>query len=181
MDQRTPNFTPGEKECLFHLVAEYADVLEDKLTNRTSIKQKNLTWEKISTEFNIRAPIVCRRTTEQLKRLYENKKKVLRKKSAEYKRESFLTGGGPPAEVKWDPTDEILLRIINEKSIKGLNSQYDSDSVGLVKKSIEPHRQSNDSDENEIEKLTEETTYEFIPSLNNEVSIQFILLPPYVG
>lgn len=43
-------------------------------------------------------------------------KEVPVSKSTEYKKESFLTEA--PSEVKWEPTDKILLRIIMKELLK---------------------------------------------------------------
>lgn len=128
-NKRTPNFTIFEKECLIDIIVnKYATILEDKQTNRVSIDEKMKVWKKIETEFNNKAPIVCYRNSEQLHRFYENKKKELRKKMAEYKKQSYLTGGGSPPRLKLETIEEKLLKIINEKTVRGFHSEFDSDN-----------------------------------------------------
>nr|XP_023012694.1 ATP-dependent RNA helicase WM6-like [Leptinotarsa decemlineata] len=77
-------------------------------------------------------------------------KKDIRRKAADYKKQSFLTGGGQPPEIKWDPVDEMLMGIVNRKTINGLVSQFDSDSMG----SVEKNQRSNEST----------ISYEFTPN-----------------
>lgn len=128
-DKRTPNFTANEKDCLIDIIEKYAHVLEDKKTNRVSVDEKNTVWKKIEVEFNNKASIACYRNADQLRRLYENKKKELRKKLAEHKRQTFLTGGGPPPpDLILDYFEKILMKILNEKTVRGIDVQFDSDN-----------------------------------------------------
>lgn len=128
-NKRIPNFTPSEKVFLLNLIStKYAPIIEDKKTNRVSIEEKTRVWKNIEKEFNANAAIACYRSAEALKRFYENKKKELRRKLAEDRKERFLTGGGPAPIVKLDDTDEILLSIVNEKTMKGFAVTCDSDA-----------------------------------------------------
>lgn len=132
-EKRVPNFTQGEKFNLLKLISQkYAAVLEDKKTNKTSLEQKKNIWKEIESTFNASGPMVCFRSAETLRRLYENKKKELRKKLGEDKKRRFLTGGGVHCPVKFDETDEILLSIVNEKSLIGHVNKYDCDSDETV-------------------------------------------------
>lgn len=129
---RIPNFSPAEKESLMVIVMRYASILEDKKTNRVGLEEKTQAWKKIETEFNNTAPILAFRSQEQLKRLYDNKKKDLRKKMADHKKETYLTGGGPaPKNISLDKTQEILSHIMNEKSIRGFQVEFDSDNLDM--------------------------------------------------
>lgn len=66
--------------------------------------------------------------------MYENKKKEIRKVVAAEKRETFKTGGGLPESVpKKEVCDEILLSIMNKKSVYGIESVYDSDGIVIEK------------------------------------------------
>nr|CAI5870007.1 unnamed protein product [Callosobruchus analis] len=87
MTKRIPNFSPGEKTSLMRIILKQANIIESKTTNKVSIDYKSEAWKQITNEFNSTAPILCYRTAQQLKRLYENKKKDLRKKLAENKQE----------------------------------------------------------------------------------------------
>lgn len=135
---RTQNFTLDEKVLLVNIVGrKYKDIVENKKTDSVTATQKNEAWEEISEEFN-NTGIYVFRSKEILKRMYENKKKELRKTVAAEKRENFKTGGGLPECVpKKDPCDEILLSIMNKKSVYGMESVYDSDSLHINEENIE--------------------------------------------
>lgn len=127
--KRVPNFSPAEKQFLINLIAKkYAGVLEDKKTNRVSIADKNTAWKQIEEEFNSSGPLICYRNAESLRRLYENRKKDLRKKMAEERKQRFATGGGIMPVVKTDDTDEILISIVNKKSVEGIENKFDNDA-----------------------------------------------------
>lgn len=143
--KRVSNFTFAEKQFLLNLVSsKYSHILEDKKTNRVSLDEKNRTWKKIEKEFNANAPITCFRSNESLKRFYENKKKELRRKMADEKESHFLTGGGPaPPAPNLDETDNILLSIVNEKTVKGFDVTCDSDYEPITKK---PHQEEEETE-----------------------------------
>lgn len=51
--KRVPNFSPLEKQFFINLIAtKYADVLEGKKANRTSMDMKNRVWKQIEGKFN---------------------------------------------------------------------------------------------------------------------------------
>lgn len=129
MDQkkkRAPNFTTSEKERVITLVGKYRSVLENKKTDSISVSAKNEAWIKLTQEFNALAPNNVFRTTESLKKFWDNAKEDLRKRAGEEKRSLYKTGGGPPKYNK-KPEDELMLDIVNIKTIIGLTNPYDSD------------------------------------------------------
>ncbi|CAH1103844.1 unnamed protein product [Psylliodes chrysocephalus] len=161
--KRIPNFTKSEKECLMNLILNnYAATLENKKTNRVNMQEKNEIWKRIECDFNSKAPLVHYRSAEQLRRLYENKKKELRKKLAEHKKQTYLTGGGPPpTDIKVDAIDKILMQIVNKKSLSGFSVEYDSDIVDEA----EPIRKKSKEDE------IEDVIYEFEASEFKDIDI----------
>lgn len=48
---------------------------------------------------------------------------------AEEKKQRFMTGGGTVSPVKLDSVEEILLSVMNEKTIFGLSQDFDSDAI----------------------------------------------------
>lgn len=133
--KRSCNFTNTEKKFLFQLIADkHGRVLEDKKTDRASLAKREETWKLIENEFNAVSPSNMYRGADSLKKLYSNKKKEVRKRVAEEKREALLTGGGPaPKIIKTDDEiDNILLSIMNEKTVYGLTNPYDCDNTPTV-------------------------------------------------
>ena len=79
--------------------------------------------------FNASSSCSIPRTTASLKKCYENRKKELRKTLAEERKDTLLTGGGPPTKkVKTNESDELLLSIMNKKTLVGLPSRFDDDA-----------------------------------------------------
>nr|CAI5855908.1 unnamed protein product [Callosobruchus analis] len=66
---------------------------------------------------------------EQLKRLYENRRMLARKKVAEVRQKILKTGGGPPPK---DDEDELVLSTMDPLTFKGLYNPFDSDSVTTI-------------------------------------------------
>ncbi|CAG9773815.1 unnamed protein product [Ceutorhynchus assimilis] len=126
--KRVPNFTQAEKTYLINLISQkYGKILEDKKTNRTSVDEKKEVWKEIEERFNASGPMVCFRNADSLRWLYENKKKELRKKLGEEKKQRHLTGGGTMPLIVIDDLDKILMSVLNEKCLTGIQSRFDCD------------------------------------------------------
>ncbi|CAH1107508.1 unnamed protein product [Psylliodes chrysocephalus] len=83
---------------------------------------------KIGNEFNAISIDLNNRTIDQLKRCYENKKQVMRKKKAQVRQEVLKTGGGfPPPITKKDELDDLVLATMDPITVEGHYNQFDSD------------------------------------------------------
>jgi len=131
--ERAPNFTKSEKTKLMQIIAQkFKNTLEDKKTDRASVSKKEEAWKKIESEFNFNSIGQNYRSAKSLKKCYENRKKELRKTLAEEKREIMKTGGGaPPTSRRIEDSDEILLSIVNSKTMVGLCNPFDDDAVDI--------------------------------------------------
>lgn len=125
--RRSVNFSNNEKVFLINLVSKYKNIVENKKTDGVTSNEKIKAWENICHEFNAASTGNIYRNKDVLKRFYENKKKELRKKVAETKMELKKTGGGPPPDENKDPFDDVLLSIVNEKTVSGLPSEFGGD------------------------------------------------------
>ncbi|KAK4882382.1 hypothetical protein RN001_005701 [Aquatica leii] len=125
--RRSANFTNAEKSHLFNIICDkYITVIEDKKTNRASITKKKFAWKKIEQDFNATNLNNILRTSENLKKFYENRKKCIRKSTAEHKQQLLQTGGGPPPKTELEEADKLLYSLLNKKTIVVLNN-IDSD------------------------------------------------------
>lgn len=82
---RSTNYTMEEKACLINIINKYKNIVESKKTDKLSWKDKSNAWETIANEFNASAPNRTYRSTESLKKFYENLKKDTRKSAAQEK------------------------------------------------------------------------------------------------
>ncbi|KAI4455428.1 apontic [Holotrichia oblita] len=123
---RGPNYSSDEKCILINIIAKYKNIIENKKTDATTWKEKENTWKKITSEFNSQC---CGnyRSTESLKKYYENQKKMLRKNVVENKKKMQQTGGGT-CTPRQDKNEDILLSLISNKTVYGLENMYDSDA-----------------------------------------------------
>lgn len=76
--QRGRNYVEEEKEILLDLVEIYKDIIENKRTDSVTIEKKRRIWAEITVKFNEKATTGLR-TDEQLKSLYDNLKRKVRK------------------------------------------------------------------------------------------------------
>lgn len=130
--KRAPNYTNNEKELLLNIIEHHKHIIENKKTDGVSVKEKKETWQKICQQFNTSSPNLYYRQVESLKKFYEKMKEELRKKTAEIKKELYKTGGGQGPGSQNNQQDDLLMSIINKKSVLGLGSKFDSDSGRLI-------------------------------------------------
>uniref|UniRef100_A0A671MXY2 Myb/SANT-like DNA-binding domain-containing protein n=1 Tax=Sinocyclocheilus anshuiensis TaxID=1608454 RepID=A0A671MXY2_9TELE len=78
---RSSNFTSHEKK-LYQLMEQYGTIIEDNKTDNMTIKKKEDTWVQLTADFNASVGI-------------KDKPKA-KKDAAQERRDTFLTGGGPP-------------------------------------------------------------------------------------
>ncbi|GLV54168.1 uncharacterized protein CBL_21012, partial [Carabus blaptoides fortunei] len=107
------------------------NVIECKKTNAVTWKDKEEAWNKISEKFSSAMPNMIPRSKESINKFYDKKKKEIRKMSAFQRAEHIKTGGGVPAVLTNDPTNNILLQIVNEKTIIGLSNTFDGDNNSI--------------------------------------------------
>lgn len=127
--KRAPNFSSKEKNVLLNIVYAFKSIVECKKTDAVTWRQKDEAWNKITANFNSQLPDGCSRSKDSLRKLYDNLKKNARKTVAEEKKEIFKTGGGTPDTGPIDHTTELVLDIVNPKTVYGLENQYDSDRI----------------------------------------------------
>ncbi|KAI4469770.1 hypothetical protein MML48_1g19026 [Holotrichia oblita] len=153
---RSVNFTESEKEVLVLIINKYKDIVENKKTDNVSNSEKTTAWQNIAKEFNSQSPNFVTRSVESLKKYYDNLKKGMRKRAARERSEMYKTGGGK-ADTNISKGDELLLSLINKKTIYGYESPWDSDQLECTitnREDIQDHTYSeswgNDNKENEI-------------------------------
>lgn len=128
--ERAPNYTNEEKITLLNIISNYKNIIECKKTDTVTWKDKEVAWVKVTEEFNAICPNLIKRTKKSIQKFYENKKKEVRKAVSNNRNELLKTGGGKPEpNNNNDPSQEILLNIINQKSVFGLKNNFDGDST----------------------------------------------------
>ncbi|KAI4455388.1 apontic [Holotrichia oblita] len=125
---RSINFSTTEKVMLINIIQKYKSIVENKKTDITTCDEKKKVWEKIQLEFNATAAN-CERSVDSIRRFYENQKKNVRKIAANEKKDTYLTGGGTPNVFKKEPFHDVLLSIMNSKSVVGLKNKFDGDGI----------------------------------------------------
>ncbi|KAI4455588.1 hypothetical protein MML48_9g00001464 [Holotrichia oblita] len=126
--KRCANFTPDEKLHVLSLIKLYKDIIENKKSDTVTWREKETAWENITKQFNASSNVLIKRTKESLKNFYENKKKETRKAAAMERCDRLKTGGGPSSYTTTDPTIDLTMSIINQKSVVGLPSIFDNDA-----------------------------------------------------
>ncbi|CAH1100913.1 unnamed protein product [Psylliodes chrysocephalus] len=129
---RAPNYTYKEKEILLNIILQYKEIIENKKTNGVAINEKKETWTKIWEEFNAASPSLVPRPLESIKKYYDKLKEDLRKRKGDLKKELYKTGGGVSNIPNELPGDELLLSIVHEHTVYGMNTNFDSDGPAEV-------------------------------------------------
>lgn len=131
--KRAPNFSAREKSLLLNTVYSFKNIIENKKTNAQSWKEKDEAWEKVTKAFNSQTVEGYPRSKESLRKYYDNIKKMVRRDVANERKELHETGGGPNDQPPDDPTRELALGLMNEKTVFGLHNPYDGDSSCMTK------------------------------------------------
>nr|CAH7766618.1 unnamed protein product [Callosobruchus chinensis] len=113
---------------------------KEKILTLKPRMQKDEEWDKITNYFNSQTTIYAR-NEEYLRKFYDNQKKKLRKYVAEDKRETFKTGGGS-REIENDPTRNLLLDIVYQKNLFGLDTPFGGDCVNQEEIHRRPEKES---------------------------------------
>lgn len=75
------------------------------------------------------AKVFAARSLVKLKVKYDNIKSKAKKEVAQQKQYFTGTGGGPSTLKDLDPITSLILEIINLKTVVGLTSSFDSDTI----------------------------------------------------
>ena len=129
-NRRSQNYTSDEKQLLVSLVDNYKDVIENKKTDKVSVRERDDSWNSVSSAFNLAFP-TRRRSSEQLKQCWRNMKGSTKRLAAQVRRNHFATGGGPSSTepINSNSIDSRVLAIVPGQ-INPLPYENDSDAVG---------------------------------------------------
>ncbi|KAG5888851.1 hypothetical protein JTB14_037689 [Gonioctena quinquepunctata] len=126
--KRAPNFSTSGKTVLLNIINTYKSIIECKKMDGTTWRQKDEAWNKICAVFNSNSPGNYPRNKEYLKKFFDNIKKNVRKEIAAERKEVVKTGGGKSeSKLGRYPTIDLVLNIMNKKTVNGLVNHFDSD------------------------------------------------------
>ncbi|XP_018568076.1 fibrinogen silencer-binding protein-like [Anoplophora glabripennis] len=158
--KRSRNFTDLEKHILFDLVMQYKNIIENKKTDGTTVKQKKDCWDEITRKYNSNAQTGTR-TAKQLHALYDTIKKKARKNLHDDKKNLYKTGGGTFTPQS-DELDKKVLTILKPQ-YEPLCNPFDS-SASYFKENLSPNIDAtNEVETEEIIQIIQEE----IPSHNS--------------
>ncbi|KAK9744904.1 Myb/SANT-like DNA-binding domain [Popillia japonica] len=121
---RSAHFSKEEELLFADEVYKERNIIECKMSNKVSNLEKDQAWDRVLNSFNSRG-LACR-SIDQLKAKYDNLKSKARKVVANKNKCIEGTGGGPSYD-SFDPIIEAILKIINMKTVVGLQCPFDSD------------------------------------------------------
>ncbi|CAH1969761.1 unnamed protein product [Acanthoscelides obtectus] len=101
--------------------------MENKKTDGVSVQEKNQAWSKITAKFNAACLEGRHRTMDSLKKLFDNKKRELRKPKAE-----ILKTGGGPSQRTGNTSQDLLFSIVDPLTVVGGTTSYGSGSRFLL-------------------------------------------------
>ncbi|CAL8103600.1 unnamed protein product [Orchesella dallaii] len=121
---KTPAFTAYEKALLEELVDDDKDNIENTKTDYGSIHRKQKAWSNLEANFNA-DPKTVKRTQEQLKKAWDNRKQKAKKAKAAHNKSIRRTGGGPP-DTPLPPDVERICKMIPNQ-LNSLRNPFDCD------------------------------------------------------
>lgn len=126
--RRKANFSDREISVLIDKVEDNYKILSAKFSDVITSQEKNKVWNDIAEAVN--AVSTVQRTTDELKKKWEDLKTRTKKKASETKKEMGKTGGG---EVEGDSalteTELRIIGIIGETLVYGLKDGMDTAEI----------------------------------------------------
>lgn len=122
--KRELNFSQNEKQLLISIISKYANIIEDKKTDRTSIDMKNKAWKDIEIEFNCASADGVFRNSDRLKKFFNNKKHDMRILEAEEAKKRYLASQNDGATTSSTLKDVYEEEKINSKKFLAEDKKY---------------------------------------------------------
>lgn len=117
-----------EKYILTDIVAKYRDDIECKRNDFASIEKKRKAWAQVAKDFCSHADVTPR-TSQQLKKCWENQKSRAKQIVREERKESMQTGGGPREKtIEMNELDVRVISLVPEQ-MRPLRNEFDDDAV----------------------------------------------------
>ncbi|XP_031330653.1 uncharacterized protein LOC116161445 [Photinus pyralis] len=124
--KRSANFTSSDRNLLLQILQDFKETVENKKTDSQTWKTKDDAWDKVAKMFNSQTQ-QCPRTKDSLRKYYENLKRTVRKRVANDRLQLNRTGGGA-ISTDTELWMDLLLNLINQKTVYGLVNIYDGDA-----------------------------------------------------
>ncbi|CAH1110030.1 unnamed protein product [Psylliodes chrysocephalus] len=124
--KRAPNYSVKEKSLLLNILYDSKNIIENKKTDSTTWREKDEAWQNITNIFNSQT-VDCPRSKDSLRKYY-NIKKSVRKEVLKEKLQIKQTGGRVAEKTEEDCTKDLVLGLINEKTVFGLNTSFGGDT-----------------------------------------------------
>ncbi|XP_029340920.1 uncharacterized protein LOC115033083 [Acyrthosiphon pisum] len=118
-------FIPDELSLLSELVYKHRFILEKVGKQYSTVADKRNTWESLANEFNS-AGLNVTRSSDQLKKKWDNIKQSRKTEIRDTKRHQYTTGGGPSCQpiINDCPADQFLNEITDIELIDTPDSDY---------------------------------------------------------
>ncbi|CAH1113904.1 unnamed protein product [Psylliodes chrysocephalus] len=123
--KESSSFSKEGEIRLLNAVYSQRKIIENKETNKFTNIEKDKAWEKVAVVYN--AHSLEYRNTDQLKSKFDNLKTKTRKIVAQERAHIKGTGGGGPLPPDYDPVIQLIVKIINWKTVVGLENTFGSD------------------------------------------------------
>ncbi|XP_025264500.1 uncharacterized protein LOC112638834 [Camponotus floridanus] len=151
---RGKNFTKDEKLQLVKELSTYHHIIENKVTNMTSNREKEEAWANVTINFNKNKPEIQQRTERCLRLCWDNLKRDTKKYCAQLQRELYKTGGGLPS-IKPNPLLEKVREMMTKAAVSGLCNPFDSDAITINENAnVEELLQDDSSCDHSVEVFT---------------------------
>ncbi|XP_062570043.1 myb/SANT-like DNA-binding domain-containing protein 4 [Saccostrea cucullata] len=118
-----PRFLDREVDVLINKVNEKSDVLFSKFSDTISNKKKKLAWTEVQNSVN--ASSLVPRTVDEIKKKWDDVKRVTKKRAVEVRKDRTVTGGGQNEADPLTPIEEMVVSLIGEERVYGLADGMD--------------------------------------------------------
>lgn len=116
--KRKPRFTEKEVDALIAKVHQNSEVLFSRFSDTITNKKKKMAWGEVQTSVN--ATSVVPRSVDEVRKKWDDVKRLTKKRAAGVRKDQTLTGGGERSILPLTNTEEIVVSLIGEERIYGI-------------------------------------------------------------
>ncbi|XP_062599918.1 myb/SANT-like DNA-binding domain-containing protein 4 [Saccostrea cucullata] len=121
--KRKPRFLDREVDVLINKVNEKSEMLFSRFSDTISNKRKKLAWTEVQNSVN--ASSLVPRTVDEIKKKWDDVKRITKKRAVEVRKDRSVTGGGQNEADPLTPMEEMVVSLIGEERVYGLADGMD--------------------------------------------------------
>ena len=122
--KRKPKFTGKEVKVMVRKIQENSVTLFSRFSDTITLKKKKIAWMDVHRTVN--ATSMVSRSVEEIKKKWDDIKRITKKRAIDVKNDVNKTGGGERLVEPLTETEEMVVSLIGEERIFGITTGIDT-------------------------------------------------------